>query len=82
VARVVDQGIGVEPRVGHHTVDEVVYDGRDAVDTAEPLVKVGRILCAIGTSSTPGRGHSFAVELGLVPLRSLSATIARKSGIR
>jgi hypothetical protein len=25
-------------------VDEVVYDGRDAVDTAEPLVKVGRIL--------------------------------------
>src|SRR5258708_5084874 len=44
VVRVVDQGIGVEPRVGHHTVDEVVYDGRDAVDTAEPLVKVGRIL--------------------------------------
>src|SRR6266566_2025026 len=44
VVRVVDQGIGVEPRIGHHTVDEVVYDGRDAVDTAEPLVKVGRIL--------------------------------------
>jgi hypothetical protein len=44
VVRVVDQRIGVEPRVGHHTVDEVVYDGRDAVDTAEPLVKVGRIL--------------------------------------
>src|SRR5258705_6396560 len=44
VVRVVDQGIGVEPRVGHHTVDEVVYDGRDAVDTAEPLVKVGRTL--------------------------------------
>src|SRR5207245_4211378 len=44
VVRVVDQGIGVEPRIGHHAVDEVVYDGRDAVDTAEPLVKVGRIL--------------------------------------
>ncbi len=44
MVRVVDQRIGVEPRVGHHTVDEVVYDGRDAVDTAEPLVKVGRIL--------------------------------------
>src|SRR5258705_5225845 len=41
VVRVIDQGIGVEPRVGHHTVDEVVYDGRDAIDTAEPLVKVG-----------------------------------------
>src|SRR5262249_7480036 len=34
VVRLVDQGIGVEPRVGHHAVDEVVYDGRDAVDTA------------------------------------------------
>src|SRR5229473_5168086 len=44
VVRVVDQGIGVEPRIGHHAVDEVVYDGRDAVDTAEPLVKVRRIL--------------------------------------
>src|SRR5947208_9702619 len=44
VVRFVDQGIRVEPRVGYHTVDEVVYDGRDAVDTAEPLVKVGRIL--------------------------------------
>ena len=44
VVRVVDQGIGVEPRIGHHAVDEVVYDGRDAVDTAEPLVKVGQIL--------------------------------------
>ena len=44
VVRVVDQRIGVEPRIGHHAVDEVVYDGRDAVDTAEPLVKVGRIL--------------------------------------
>src|SRR5262249_36622223 len=42
--RFVDQGIGVEPRIGHHTVDEIVYDGRDAVDTAEPLVKVGQIL--------------------------------------
>jgi hypothetical protein len=44
VVRVVDQGIGVEPGIGHHAVDEVVYDGRDAVDTAEPLVKAGRIL--------------------------------------
>src|SRR5258707_7687104 len=44
VVRVVDQGIGVEPRIGHHAVDEVVYDGCDAVDTAEPLVKAGRIL--------------------------------------
>src|SRR2546425_4298200 len=31
VVRVVDQGIGVEPRIGHHAVDEVVYNGRDAV---------------------------------------------------
>src|ERR1700692_2814537 len=44
VVCVVDQGIGVEPRIGHYAVDEVVYDGRDAVDTAEPLVKVGQIL--------------------------------------
>jgi hypothetical protein len=36
---------GRQARIGHHAVDEVVYDGRDAVDTAEPLIKVGRILC-------------------------------------
>src|SRR5947208_10821975 len=53
VVRVVDQGIGVKPRIGHHAVDEVVYDGRDAVDTAEPLVKVGRIL----------RGHWYRLLL-------------------
>jgi len=34
VVRIVDQGIGVEPLVGHYAVDEVVYDGRNAVDTA------------------------------------------------
>jgi hypothetical protein len=34
VVRVVDQGISVEPRVGHHAVDEVVYDSRNAVDAA------------------------------------------------
>src|SRR5216683_3899054 len=44
MVRFVDQGIGVEPLVRHYAIDEVVYDGRDAVDTAEPLVKVGRIL--------------------------------------
>src|SRR5437879_9191706 len=44
LVRIVDQGIGVEPLIGHYAVDEVVYDGRDTVDTAEPLVKVGRIL--------------------------------------
>src|SRR5437868_3265527 len=32
VVRIVDQEIGVEPRVGHYAIDEVVYDGRDAVD--------------------------------------------------
>src|SRR5205807_9796772 len=37
VVRVVDQGIGVEPGIGHHAVGEVVYDRRDAVDAAEPL---------------------------------------------
>ena len=42
MVRVVDQGIGIESRIGHHAVDEVVHDGRDAVDTAEPLVKIGR----------------------------------------
>src|SRR6266436_10110887 len=51
VVRVVDQGIGVEPRIGHRAVDEVVYDGRDAVDTSEPLVKVGRILRGHWTAS-------------------------------
>src|SRR3954471_11010665 len=44
VVRVVDQGIGVEPLISHHAVDEIVYDGRDAVDTAQALVKAGRIL--------------------------------------
>src|SRR5438067_12726204 len=53
VVRVVDQGIRVEPGIGHHAVDEVVYDRRDAVDTAEPLVKAGRIL----------RGHWHLLRL-------------------
>src|SRR5258708_23953108 len=43
--RLVDQGIGVEPQIGHHAVDEVIYDGSDAGDTAKPLVKAWRILC-------------------------------------
>ena len=58
MARVVDQGIGVEPRIDHHAVDEVVYDGRDAVDTAEPLVKAGRLLrgdCTPGLLRCPWR---------------------------
>ena len=33
VVRIVNQGIGIEPPIGHHAVDEVVHDGRDAVDT-------------------------------------------------
>src|SRR5437660_12831464 len=37
VVRLVDQGIGVEPRIGHQAVDEVIYDGRDAVAAAEAL---------------------------------------------
>jgi hypothetical protein len=34
VVRFVDPGIGVEPLVGHYAIDEVVYDGRNSVDTA------------------------------------------------
>src|SRR5260370_20736942 len=31
-------------RIDHDSVDEVIHHGGDAVDTAEPLVKAGRIL--------------------------------------
>src|SRR5947199_6661813 len=64
VVRLVDQGIGVEPRIGHHAVDQVVYDGRDAIDTAEPLIKVAGIL----------RGHWYLI---LLPHAGKVATMER-----
>src|SRR3981081_2780562 len=38
------QGLALSRGAAHPGVDEAVHDGRDAVDPAEPLVKVGRIL--------------------------------------
>ena len=34
----------VQTGIDHDPVDEVIHHGGDAVDTAEPLVKAGRIL--------------------------------------
>jgi hypothetical protein len=35
--------VRIKTRIGHDAVDEVIRNGGDAVDTAEPLVKAGRI---------------------------------------
>ena len=35
--------VRIQARIGHDAVDEVIRNGGDAVDTAEPLVKAGRI---------------------------------------
>jgi hypothetical protein len=34
--------VRIQARIDHNPVDEVIHHGRNAVDTAEPLVKVGR----------------------------------------
>ena len=48
----VDQGIGIEPPMGHHAVDAVVHDDHDAVDTTEPARKGSAVFSvAIGTAS-------------------------------
>jgi hypothetical protein len=54
--RLVDQRIGVEPRVVHHSIDEVVHHGRDAVDAAEASVQRRLILRLLSLSHrrTPG----------------------------
>jgi hypothetical protein len=36
--------IRIQPRIDHDPVDKVIHHGGDAVDTAEPLVKAGRIV--------------------------------------
>ena len=43
--------IRVQAGIDHDPVDKVIDHGGDAVDTAEPLVKAGRIWVAIGPSS-------------------------------
>ena len=39
--RFVHEGIGIQSRIDHDSVDQVVYDGSDAVDTAKSIVKRG-----------------------------------------
>ena len=34
----------IQARITHDSIDEVIHHGGDAVDTAEPIVKAGRIL--------------------------------------
>ena len=36
--------VRIQARIDHYSIDEVIDHGGDAVDTAEPLVKAGRIL--------------------------------------
>ena len=35
--------VRIQARIDHDAIDEVIHHGGDAVDTAEPLVKAGRI---------------------------------------
>jgi hypothetical protein len=42
--RFIDSGVSVEARIDHDPVDEVIYNGRDAIYTPQPLVKTGLIL--------------------------------------
>ena len=65
--------VRIQARVGHDAIDEVIHDGGDAVDTAEPLVKAGRIRLTIGISCCfrfapphfPPRDHVGALNLAL-----------------
>ena len=40
----IDPWVRIQARIDHYSIDEVIYHGGNAVDTAEPLVKAGRIL--------------------------------------
>jgi hypothetical protein len=39
MVRFVHQGIRIQPRVDHDSVDEVVYDRSDAIDTTQSIVE-------------------------------------------
>ena len=44
----VDPWVRIQVRIDHYSIDEVIYHGGNAVDTAEPIVKAGRILSSHG----------------------------------
>src|SRR5262249_40801464 len=48
--RLIDLGIGVQPRIVHDAVDEVIHDRRDGVDAAQPLVE-GRLRSRAGVAT-------------------------------
>ena len=39
--RFIDLGIGVQPRVVHDTVNKVIHDGRDRIDTPKSIIERG-----------------------------------------
>ncbi len=41
VMRLVDARVGVQPRIGHDTVDQVIDDGRDVIGAAKAIVERG-----------------------------------------
>jgi hypothetical protein len=43
MVRFVHQGVGVQSRVYHDSIDEVVYHGSDAIDATKSVVKRGLI---------------------------------------
>jgi hypothetical protein len=44
VMRLVYPWVCIQAGIDHDPVDEVIYNGSDAVDTAEPVIKARRIL--------------------------------------
>jgi hypothetical protein len=38
----IDPWVRIQARIDHYSIDEVIYHGGNAVDTAEPLVKESR----------------------------------------
>jgi hypothetical protein len=39
--RFVHQGIGIQPRICHDSVDKLIYDRNDAIDATEFIVEAG-----------------------------------------
>jgi hypothetical protein len=45
-----DARIGIQPRIGHDTVDQIIDDGRDVMDAAKAIVERGLV-----RARAPGR---------------------------
>ena len=57
--RLIDAWVCIQAGVVHDPVDEVVHDGGDAIDTAQPLIQRGMARC--------GRGYLLRCAVDATP---------------